>query len=59
MAGPVQSITRAEIDHFWKRKKLEEEEHQLAQEKEAARIRVRTLKARLSTPHIDQKEFVK
>jgi hypothetical protein len=55
MAGPVQSITRAEIDHFWKRKKLEEEEHQLAQEKEAARIRVRTLKARLFFPHIDQK----
>ncbi|XP_051193398.1 uncharacterized protein [Lolium perenne] len=44
MAGRVQSITRAEIDHFWRRKKLEEEEHQLADEKEAARIRVRTLK---------------
>jgi hypothetical protein len=55
MAGPVQSITRAEINHFWRRRKLEEEEHQLADEKEAARIRVRTLKARLFFPHIDQK----
>jgi hypothetical protein len=44
MASPVQSITRAEIDHFWRRKKLEEEEHRLADEKEAARIKVKSLK---------------
>lgn len=31
-AARVQSITRAEIHHFWMRKKLEEEEHQLATE---------------------------
>lgn len=44
MAGPVQSITRAEIDRFWRRRKLEEEEHRLAKEKEAARIKVKALK---------------
>ncbi|KAM3242801.1 hypothetical protein ACQJBY_055035 [Aegilops geniculata] len=44
MAGPVQSITRAEIDSFWSRKKLEEEERWLDDEKEAARIKLKTLK---------------
>uniref|UniRef100_A0ACD5YXC7 Uncharacterized protein n=1 Tax=Avena sativa TaxID=4498 RepID=A0ACD5YXC7_AVESA len=44
MVGQVQSITRAEIDNFWRRKKLEEEEHRLAHEKAAARIKVRSLK---------------
>ncbi|XBH63623.1 hypothetical protein VPH35_117557 [Triticum aestivum] len=46
MAGPVQSITRAEIDRFWSRKKLEEEERRLDDEKEAARIKLKTLKAK-------------
>ncbi|XBH79360.1 hypothetical protein VPH35_105357 [Triticum aestivum] len=46
MAGPVQSITRAEIDRFWRRKKLEEEERRLDDEKEAARIKLKTLKAK-------------
>jgi hypothetical protein len=54
MASPVQSITRAEIDHFWRRKKLEEEEHRLADEKEAARIKVKSLKASTSFSLIDQ-----
>uniref|UniRef100_A0ACD5YSM1 Uncharacterized protein n=1 Tax=Avena sativa TaxID=4498 RepID=A0ACD5YSM1_AVESA len=44
MAGQVQSITRAEIDNFWRRKELEEEEHRLTHEKEAARIKVKSLK---------------
>ncbi|CAM0944672.1 unnamed protein product [Alopecurus aequalis] len=38
------SITQAEINHFWRRKKLEEEEHQLAHERMAARNKVKTLK---------------
>uniref|UniRef100_A0A287UFS1 Uncharacterized protein n=1 Tax=Hordeum vulgare subsp. vulgare TaxID=112509 RepID=A0A287UFS1_HORVV len=44
MAGPAQSITRTEIDRFWRRKKLEEDERRLDDEKEAARIKLKTLK---------------
>ncbi|KAM3226036.1 hypothetical protein ACQJBY_058620 [Aegilops geniculata] len=44
VAGPVQSITRAEIDRFWRRKKLEEEDRRLDDEKEAARIKAKSLK---------------
>jgi hypothetical protein len=43
-AVPVYSITRAEIDEFWSRKEVEAEERRLAAEKEAARIRAKTLK---------------
>ncbi|TVU14910.1 hypothetical protein EJB05_38407 [Eragrostis curvula] len=44
MAGPVYSITRAEIEEFWRRKEVEEEELRLAAEKEAARIKAKELK---------------
>jgi hypothetical protein len=43
-AGPVYSITRTEIDEFWRRKEVEAEERRLAAEKEAARIKAKTLK---------------
>ncbi|XP_039773498.1 uncharacterized protein LOC120641426 isoform X3 [Panicum virgatum] len=43
-AVPVYSITRAEIDEFWRRKEVEAEERRLAAEKEAARIMAKTLK---------------
>ncbi|XP_066346519.1 uncharacterized protein [Miscanthus floridulus] len=43
-AVPVYSITRAEIDEFWRRKEVEAEERRLAAEKEAARIEAKTLK---------------
>ncbi|KAF8656438.1 hypothetical protein HU200_060711 [Digitaria exilis] len=43
-AVPVYSITRAEIDEFWRRKEVEAEERRLAAEKEAARIKAKTLK---------------
>lgn len=43
-AVPVYSITRTEIDEFWRRKEMEAEERRLAAEKEAARIRAKTLK---------------
>ena len=42
-AVPVYSITRTEIDEFW-RKEVEAEERRLAAEKEAARIKAKTLK---------------
>jgi len=42
-AVPVYSITRTEIDEFW-RKEVEAEERRLAAEKEAARIEAKTLK---------------
>ncbi|CAN6268879.1 unnamed protein product [Urochloa humidicola] len=41
---PVYSITRAEIDEFWRRKEVEAEEHRLSAEKEAARINAKMLK---------------
>ncbi|CAL5030589.1 unnamed protein product [Urochloa decumbens] len=41
---PVYSITRAEIDEFWRRKEVEAEERRLAAEKAAARIKAKTLK---------------
>ncbi|XP_078448234.1 big1 [Wolffia australiana] len=40
----VTSVTRAEIESFWRRKKMEEEDHLLAALKAAARIRARNLK---------------
>ncbi|XP_006652639.1 uncharacterized protein LOC102720977 [Oryza brachyantha] len=43
MAVPVYSITRAEIEEFWRRKEMEEKEQRLTAEKEAARIKVKTL----------------
>ncbi|KAG8044273.1 hypothetical protein GUJ93_ZPchr0014g47208 [Zizania palustris] len=46
MAAPVYSITRAEIQGFWRRRKeMEEEEHRLTaeKEKETARIKAKTL----------------
>jgi hypothetical protein len=43
-AVPVYSITRTEIDEFWRRKEVEAEERRLAAEKEAARIKAKTLK---------------
>ncbi|XP_062186213.1 uncharacterized protein LOC133889760 isoform X2 [Phragmites australis] len=44
MEAKVYSITRAEIDEFWRRKEVEEEESRLAAEKAAARIKAKTLK---------------
>ncbi|XP_062226428.1 uncharacterized protein LOC133924754 isoform X1 [Phragmites australis] len=44
MAVPVYSITRADIDEFWRRKEVEAEERRLAAEKEAARIKAKELK---------------
>ncbi|CAL5015463.1 unnamed protein product [Urochloa decumbens] len=41
---PAYSITRAEIDEFWRRKEVEAEERRLAAEKEAARIKAKMLK---------------
>ncbi|CAN6235916.1 unnamed protein product [Urochloa humidicola] len=41
---PVYSITRVEIDEFWRRKEVEAEERRLAAEKEAARIKAKMLK---------------
>ena len=40
----VSSVTMAEIQSFWRRKKMEEEDHLLAALKAAARIRARNLK---------------
>ncbi|XP_020083797.1 uncharacterized protein LOC109707117 isoform X1 [Ananas comosus] len=44
----VRSITREQIDSFWRRKKMDEEEHLLAAQKAAARIRAKSLRARIS-----------
>jgi hypothetical protein len=44
MAAPVFSITRAEIEEFWRRKEVEEEDRRLAAEKEAARTKAKALK---------------
>ncbi|KQJ84033.1 uncharacterized protein LOC100821464 [Brachypodium distachyon] len=44
MAFPAYSITRAEINGFWRRKETEEEERRLAAEKEAARTKAKALK---------------
>uniref|UniRef100_A0A1D1ZDU6 DNA-directed RNA polymerase subunit beta n=1 Tax=Anthurium amnicola TaxID=1678845 RepID=A0A1D1ZDU6_9ARAE len=43
-AAAVKSVTRDEIEKFWRRKRMEEEDHLLAALKAAARIRARTLK---------------
>ncbi|KAL5216621.1 hypothetical protein ABZP36_008022 [Zizania latifolia] len=43
MAAPVYSITRAEIEGFWRRKEMEQEEQRLTAEKETARIKAKTL----------------
>ncbi|KAL5214659.1 hypothetical protein ABZP36_003811 [Zizania latifolia] len=43
MAVPVYSITRAEIEEFWRRKEMEEEEQRLTDNKEAARIKAKKL----------------
>ncbi|XP_020083799.1 uncharacterized protein LOC109707117 isoform X3 [Ananas comosus] len=40
----VRSITREQIDSFWRRKKMDEEEHLLAAQKAAARIRAKSLR---------------
>ena len=50
-------FTQAEIDHFWRKKKLEEEEHRLAHEEESARNEVKTLKASVFFFLIDQTNF--
>ncbi|CAA6656026.1 unnamed protein product [Spirodela intermedia] len=42
--APVISVTRDEIESFWRRKRMEEEDHLLAALKAAARIRARNLK---------------
>lgn len=42
----VKSVTRDEIARFWRRKKIEEEDHLLAAMKAAARIRARRLMVR-------------
>lgn len=47
-AATVKSVTRDEIDTFWRRKRMEEEDHLLAAQKAAARIRAKALKARTS-----------
>lgn len=47
-AAMVRSVTRDEIDMFWRRKRMEEEDHLLAAQKAAARIRAKALKARTS-----------
>jgi hypothetical protein len=47
MASPAYSITKKQIDGFWRRKETEEEERRLAAEKEAARTKAKTLKVRL------------
>ncbi|XP_047065622.1 uncharacterized protein LOC124673618 [Lolium rigidum] len=44
MASPAYSITRKEIDGFWRRKETEEEERRFAAEKDAARTKAKTLK---------------
>uniref|UniRef100_A0ACD5V3M4 Uncharacterized protein n=1 Tax=Avena sativa TaxID=4498 RepID=A0ACD5V3M4_AVESA len=44
MASRAYSITRKEIDGFWRRKETEEEERRLAAEKKAARTKAKTLK---------------
>jgi hypothetical protein len=44
MTGPVYSITREEIEEFWRRKEVEEEDRRLAAEKEAARIKAKVFK---------------
>jgi hypothetical protein len=46
MASPAYSITRKEIDGFWRRKETEEEERRFAAEKDAARTKAKTLKVR-------------
>nr|XP_010943471.1 protein PRRC2A [Elaeis guineensis] len=43
-AAMVKSVTRDEIDMFWRRKRMEEEDHLLAAQKAAARIRAKALK---------------
>ncbi|KAJ1272277.1 hypothetical protein BS78_06G189800 [Paspalum vaginatum] len=43
-AAPVYSVTRAEINKFWRRKEVEAEERRLAAEKEAARVKAKALK---------------
>ncbi|KAJ1703093.1 hypothetical protein LUZ63_002872 [Rhynchospora breviuscula] len=40
----VTSVTREEIDIFWRRKKMVEEEHLMAAQKAAARLRAKALK---------------
>jgi hypothetical protein len=55
MASPAYSITRKEIDGFWRRKETEEEERRFAVEKDAARTKAKTLKVR---PAIDQLYFL-
>lgn len=45
-AVTVRSVTRAEIDRYWRVKKMEEEEHLLAALKAAARIRAKALSVR-------------
>ncbi|KAJ0969842.1 hypothetical protein J5N97_022719 [Dioscorea zingiberensis] len=39
----MKSVTLYEIEEFWRRKRMEEEEHLLAAEKAAARIKARSL----------------
>lgn len=46
MASPAYSVTRKEIEGFWRRKETEEEERRFAAEKEAARTKAKTLKVR-------------
>lgn len=48
----VKSVTRDEIARFWRRKKIEEEDHLLAAIKAAARIRARRLMVRIIISNI-------
>jgi hypothetical protein len=47
----VTSVTREEIDIFWRRKKMVEEEHLMAAQKAAARLRAKALKVRTPINH--------
>ncbi|CAM0903373.1 unnamed protein product [Alopecurus aequalis] len=44
MASPAYSVTRKEIEGFWRRKETEEEERRFVAEKEGARTKAKTLK---------------
>lgn len=45
----VTSVTREEIDIFWRRKKMVEEEHLMAAQKAAARLRAKDFKVKIQT----------
>jgi len=49
-ADAVKSVTREEIDRYWKTKRMDEEEHLLAALKAAAIIRARALTVSIFHP---------